>query len=134
MTVQSIKITDGSTNTSTYSYGDNTGSWQSIKVVNGESAAAKQLNKLSTVQSAKQHWNGLSNTAKIAIACSVLGVLLLVIIIYTAVCIVQRKKGRAEKAIADRAWDEQQNELMDYRKKMAKGDFAVSYMGHGEKF
>lgn len=134
MTVQSIKITDASTNTSSYSYGDTTGSYQSIQVVPGDSAAYKLLNKKSALGVTKAQWNGLSNTAKIGIGCGIGGAFALLIIIYTAVCIVQRKRGRAEKAIADRQWDEHTAELLEYRSQMSKGNFAVSYMGHGEKF
>ena len=126
MTVQSIKITDATTNVTSYSYGDSTGSYQSIKSEPGVSAASKLANKVSTVQSAQKQWNGLSKTAKIAIACSVLGVVVIIIIAYTAICIVQRKKGRLERQRADKEWDEQQNELAAYKSRMAKGGFAVS--------
>ncbi|TKA78383.1 hypothetical protein B0A55_04723 [Friedmanniomyces simplex] len=134
MTIQSIKITDASTNTSSYTYGDNTGDYQSIKAVAGESAAYKLLNKKSAIESATAQWNGLSDGAKIGIGCGVGGAFAVLIIVYTAVCIVQRKRGKAEKAIADEQWNEHTSELMEYRTQMAKGHFAVSHMGHGEKF
>ncbi|KAK5159560.1 hypothetical protein LTS14_002702 [Recurvomyces mirabilis] len=134
MTVQSITITDATTNVTSYTYGDTTGSYQSITSTPGISAASKLANKVSAAQSAQKQWNGLSQTAKIAIGCSVVGVLLIVVVAYTAICVVQRKKGRLERQRADREWDEQQNELLAYRSRMAKGGFAVSHMGHGEKF
>ncbi|KAK5721520.1 hypothetical protein LTR15_006109 [Elasticomyces elasticus] len=134
MTVQSIKITDASTNTSSYTYGDTTGSYQSIKANPGDSAAYKLISKKTTIESAKESWNGLSDTAKIGIGCGIGGAFALLIIVYTAVCIVQRKRGRAEKAVADKQWNEHTEELMEYRSQMAKGKFAVSHMGHGEKF
>lgn len=84
------------------------------------------------MQKAEKHWGGLSNTAKIAIAGSVGGVVLLVIIIYTFVCITQRKKGRAEREIHDKEWAAHESELAAYRQKMARGDFAISHLGHGE--
>lgn len=134
MTVQSIKVTDGSTNTSSYLYGDQTGSYTSVKTVTGESAAYKALNKQSTVEQAQKKWHGLSTTAKIAIAASVVGTFVVVVIAYTIVCVTQRKRGRAEKAAADKVWDQQESELMEYRNRMKRGDFAVTHMGHGEKF
>lgn len=134
MTVQSIKVTDGSTNTSSYVYGDQTGTYSSIKALGGESAAYKLLNKQTTVESATKKWNGLSSGAKIGIACGVGGLLVIIIIACTACCIVQRRQGRRERAISDKQWDESSAELMEYRQRMARGDFAVSHMQHGEKF
>lgn len=134
MTVQSIKITDGSTNTSTYSYTDHTGSWKSIKAVPGESAAYKDLHQQSTIQSVEKHWDGLSTAGKIGIACGVIGTLLLgLAAFFTFVCI-QRRKGRKMALVENKEWDEQQNELLEYRQRMAKGGFAVTQMGHGQRY
>lgn len=93
----------------------------------------KALNKLSTKAKAEEKWTGLSDTAKYAIGGSVGGTVLLVIIIYTFVCITQRKKGRAEREIEDKEWAAHEDELASYRQKMARGDFAVSHLGHGEQ-
>jgi len=133
MTIQSIKVTDGSTNTSAYIFGDQTGSYQSIKALAGASAAYRQLHKQTATQRVQQKWAGLSTNAKIGIASAVGGTLVLLVIVYTIVCVTQRKRGRAEKAVADKQWDEQHNELMEYRNRMKRGDFAVTHMGHGEK-
>ncbi|EME78213.1 glycoside hydrolase family 16 protein, partial [Pseudocercospora fijiensis CIRAD86] len=111
MTVKSIRITDGTTNSSVYSYGDHTGSYQSIKVTDGESDAYKAINKKSHFQSAEQKWNGLSTGAKIGIACGVLGAFAIALIAFTFYCCAQRKKGRAEKEAHDKEWEQQENEL-----------------------
>ena len=92
----------------------------------------KALNKLSHRQKAEEKWTGLSQTAKYIIAGSVVGTFLVVCIIYTFVCITQRKKGRAECEIADKEWNAHQEEMAAYREKMARGDFAISHLGHGE--
>lgn len=134
MTVQSIKITDGSTNTTSYSYKDRSGSYQSINATPGESASYKELHKESTTENIQSHWNGLSKNAKIGIACGVVGGFALFVVAFTAFCCVQRKRGREEARKLDKEWDDQQNELMEYRSQMAKGQFAVSQMGHGERF
>lgn len=133
MIVQSIKVTDGSTNTSSYLYGDQTGSYQSIKATAGQSKAYRAINKKTAAQQAVANWNGLSTGAKIGIACGVIGFVLTVVGFWMTFCIVQRKKGRAEKALADKQWDSQHAELMEYRNRMARGDFAITHMGHGEK-
>ena len=136
MTVQSIKITDGSTNTSSYMYGDNTGDFSSIKATAGESKVYKILNQQSTYVSVAAKFNKLSTGAKIGIACGVIGTLLIALIGFVVFCVKSRRQGKREKAIADQRWDENNAELMDYRQKMAKGGFAQSHMdmGHGEKF
>ena len=132
MTVQSIKITDGSTNTSSYAYGDNTGDYSSIKTTTGESKAYKILNKQSNFESVTTKFNKLSTGAKIGIACAVIGVLLIALVAFVVFCIKSRRAGKREKAIADQKWNEQHNELMEYRQRMARGDFAFSG-GSGEK-
>lgn len=126
MSVKSIRIVDGTTNSSTYSYGDHTGSYSSIKVVNGESAAYKALNKKSHVESAAQRWDGLSTGAKIGIACGVLGALAIAFVVFLFYCMSQRKKGREEKAAQDQEWERQESELLAYRSMMAQGDFAFT--------
>ncbi|KAK4611840.1 putative extracellular glycosidase [Fulvia fulva] len=126
MNVKSIKITDGTTNSSSYSYGDHSGHWSSIQIKEGQSEAYKRINKLSTAQMAEKHWQGLSTDAKIGIAVGVLGGVLVAVIAWIFFCISQRKKGRAEAAAHDQAWEQQNAELMEYKSMMAQGNFAVS--------
>lgn len=133
MKIKSLRVEDAHTNSSSYHYSDASGSHASIVVNEGESAVYKALNKLSTKQKAEEKWTGLSDTAKYAIAGSVCGTVLLVCIIYTFVCITQRKKGRLEREIHDKEWQAHQDELAAYRQKMARGDFAISHLGHGEQ-
>ncbi|KAK3718698.1 hypothetical protein LTR37_004915 [Vermiconidia calcicola] len=134
MTVQSLRIVDAHTNVSWYSYEDKTGSYESIKATPGESNAYRLIHEKSFYEKTEQKWNGLSTGAKIGIACGVLGVFLLALIVFVFYCIKQRRHGKAEKAAADKEWDYHQQELDEYRTRMKRGDFAVSHMGHGEKF
>jgi len=133
MKIKSLRVEDAHTNSSSYSYSDTSGSHASIKVAEGESEVYKALNKLSHRQKAEEKWTGLSQTAKYIIAGSVVGTFLLVCIIYTFVCITQRKKGRAERELEDKEWAAHEDELAAYRQKMARGDFAISHLGHGEQ-
>lgn len=126
MDVKSIKITDGTTNSSSYSYGDHSGSYESIKVVDGQSDAYKAINKLTTVEKAEKKWHGLSTGAKIGIAVGVVGAFAIGLIAFSFYFASQRRKGRAEAAAHEKAWEEQNNELMEYRAMMAQGSFAVS--------
>ena len=139
MKIQSIKVTDGGTNTSSYTWGTHngdaaSGSYQNINSTPGESKFVQLLNKKTTSQAAIDKFNGLSMGAKIGIAAGVGAGLLIAIIAFTVFCIKQRRAGKREKALADQSWNEQAAELMSYRQRMAHGQFAVSHMGHGEKY
>ncbi|EME39843.1 glycoside hydrolase family 16 protein [Dothistroma septosporum NZE10] len=126
MNVKSIKVTDGTTNSSSYSYGDHSGLWSSIQIKDGESEAYKHINKLTTVQSAEKDWQGLSIGAKIGIAVGVIGGVLIAVLAWMFLCISQRKKGRVEAAEHEKLWEQQNAELMEYKSMMAQGNFAVS--------
>lgn len=124
MTVQSLKVIDGHQNASSYSYNGQSGSYQSIDVTAGESDAYQALNQpaqQSTTQQVEQKWNGLSTGAKIGIAVGVLGGLGLAFVVFLIYCFRQRRSGRLEKAAADREWDQQRTELLEYKKQMAQG-------------
>lgn len=134
MTVQSLKVVDAQTNVSWYSYSDTSGSYESIKMTDGESNALKAMNEKSTYQKAQERFDGLSTGAKIGIAGGVIGFFALCLIAFAFYCVKQRRAGKAEKAKADKEWDGHQAELMEYRNRMKRGDFAIHHMGHGEKF
>lgn len=134
MTVKSLKVVDAQTNVSWYGYEDTSGSYESVKMVTGASNAFKAINELSSRQKAEQQWQGLSTGAKIGIAGGVLGFFAICLIAFVFYCIKQRRAGKAEKDKADKEWDSHQAELMEYRNRMKRGDFAIHHMGHGEKF
>ncbi|KAI7132323.1 hypothetical protein KC316_g16930, partial [Hortaea werneckii] len=49
-------------------------------------------------------------------------------------CIFQRRKGKKERLAADAEWDKEQAELQEYQVMMRNGKFAMSSLGHGQKF
>ena len=114
-------MVDAHQNVSSYSYGDNSGSWQSIDVKAGHSDVYNDLNNVSGSKKVAQQWNGLSTGAKIGIAAGVGGTLLVAFLAFLVYCFRQRKSGRLEREAADRLWDQQHSELMEYRKQMAHG-------------
>lgn len=134
MQIKSIRVTDGTNNTSSYSYSDRSGAWQSIVGVAGESQAYIAMHTLTAAQRAQQNWNNLSPAAKIGIGCAIGGVFLIGFIAFAFYFISQRRAGRAERQLADKEWEQHTNELADYRRMMAKGQFAIQHMGHGEKY
>ena len=122
MPVQSIAVSDGTPNASMYNYGDRSGSFKSINVTHGTSVAASKLAGAPS-QTITQKVNGLSNAAKIAIASSVGGVVLLLALAWTICCCKARRSGRRERAIEEANWDKRNQELMEYRRQMAAGRF-----------
>ncbi|KAL8649965.1 MAG: hypothetical protein Q9210_004094 [Variospora velana] len=124
MSVKSVRVTDFSRG-SEYSYGDMTGSWESIKIKPGNSTIAEELNAPPPM-TASQRWNKLSPGAKIGVG-SAVGVACVALVALAAFyCVRQRKAGRKERASADQQFEKETTELMAYRQRMAKGGFAVS--------
>ncbi|EXJ81283.1 murein transglycosylase [Capronia epimyces CBS 606.96] len=120
MAVQSVRVTDSSRGTQ-YVYGDKTGSWQSIKVLN-ETAALKLDgdNGESTTQTMKQKWNGLTPTTKYIIIGVVGGVILLALAIFAFCCIRQRRAGKHEKLVEDAKYEQNAAEVLAYRADMSR--------------
>lgn len=123
-------MVDGHQNAAWYSYGDRSGSAESIDVEKGQSNAFKAIHAKTTVEQLQHKWDGLSTPAKIGIACGVLGAFAIAMVAFAFYCVKERRAGKREKAIADQAWEAQQAELMEYRNRMKRGDFAVGFMGH----
>lgn len=124
MSVKSVRITDLSSG-SEYSYGDMTGSWDSIKIKAGNSTIAKELNAPPPM-TASQRWDKLSPGAKIGVGSAVGAASLALVALAALYCVRQRRVGSKERAVADREFERETSELMAYRQKMAKGGFAVS--------
>ncbi|KAL8687759.1 MAG: hypothetical protein Q9218_006164 [Villophora microphyllina] len=124
MSVRSVRVTDFSSGKE-YSYGDTSGSWESIKIAAGNSTIADQLNAPPPM-TATQRWNHLSQGAKIGVGSSVGAACLALVGLAAFYCLRQRRAGRRERAAADRHFESETRELMDYRARMAKGGFAVS--------
>ena len=115
MTIQSMKIVDGTSNVTSYAYSDQSGDYSSITTEPGNSKAYNILNQKSTTEKAKQKWDGLSTGAKIGIACGVIGAVAIGILAWCTFCIFQRRKGKKERLAADAEWDKEQAELQEYQ-------------------
>lgn len=116
MTVRSVRISDRGQGTQ-YVYGDNSGSFGSIKSLN--TTAPINLDGTGGASVVK-HWNGLSSTAKIAIAASVGGALLIALIVFIFCCIKQRRAGKHEKLLEDAKFEKDRAELMAFRAEMGR--------------
>ncbi|KAI4223316.1 MAG: hypothetical protein L6R36_005522 [Xanthoria steineri] len=124
MSIKSVRVKDYSEGKE-YIYRDMTGSWDSIEIVPGNSAALKTLNAPPSL-TASQRWNKLSPGGKIGVG-SAVGVTSVALIVLAALyCVRQRRAGRRERAMADLAFERERTELSAYQMQMAKGNFAVS--------
>lgn len=117
MTVQSLRITDRTTGYSQYQYGDNSGSFESIKTLNTTKAIQLDGTNEKTVA---QKWSGLSQNAKIAIAASVCGALLIALCVFAFCCIRQRRAGKHEKLLEDAKYEKDRAELLAFRAEMGR--------------
>ncbi|GAM88373.1 hypothetical protein ANO11243_064060 [Dothideomycetidae sp. 11243] len=113
--VNAVEVEDYSKGSS-YTYGDRSGSFGSIKVATGNSTIADRIAKPHGVV---QHWSNLPVAARIGIiggACAVAGICLVALVFC---CIKNRRAGRREKAIADAEWERNLSESQRYKRRMA---------------
>jgi len=129
MFVKSIKVTDQNLNATTYKYGDQTGSWESIKIdKSGESDVTKYINT-PPPPTAAQRWQAMSSGAKIAIIVCPTALLGALAVFGCFFCIKQRRLGRRERVMEDASWDKQSAEMLAYRRHMSTAKF-----GHGAQY
>ncbi|KAL8746993.1 MAG: hypothetical protein Q9190_001072 [Brigantiaea leucoxantha] len=119
MYISSVRVTDFS-HGSKYSYGDTSGSWESIKMTPGNSTLAKILSRPPPL-TPSQRWNRLPPAAKIGIGSAVGAVCVGLILLFAIYFIKQRRAGRKERAIADAGFEKETQELLVYRGEMGKG-------------
>ncbi|BDD62458.1 hypothetical protein MPDQ_008000 [Monascus purpureus] len=113
MTVQSVRVQDFSTGKE-YSYGDQTGDWQSIKITEGNSTIKNEL--LKPHLSVSERWKNLSSGAKAGVGIGIAVFIVAVIVAITICCVVQRKKGRAEYAAAMAKFDNDRKDILTRQK------------------
>lgn len=122
MTIQSVKVTDGTLNASSYSYQGHSGNWQSIKITEGQSTASQKIHAPPPL-TVRQRWNQLPTGAKIAIVCGSVAVAAILLGILTYCCIKRRKQGRKERALLDAQWDRDEAELLEHKRRWANGEY-----------
>ena len=128
MDVKSVRVSDYSSGKQ-YTYGDHSGTWQSIKSVAGNSTIADTVNA-GPAPTVADRWKGLSKGAQIGIIAGVGAVLLAAIVTFTICCCKQRRAGRRERALADAEWDKNTAELMAYKSRI-NNPGAMPGFGHG---
>ncbi|KAK3290261.1 concanavalin A-like lectin/glucanase domain-containing protein [Chaetomium fimeti] len=98
-----------------YEYTDKTGSWESIKVIEGNSTVKEVMNA-PPEKSLSEKWNDLPNGSKIAIYASVAGFFGLLLCTGLFYCIRQRRRGAREAKAAEARAEAERLELERFRK------------------
>ncbi|KAL9124809.1 MAG: hypothetical protein Q9217_005906 [Psora testacea] len=119
MWIKSARVTDFGSGKE-YKYKDNTGMWQSIDVVAGNSSAADTLSA-GPSQTVRQRWEGLSKEGKIAVGSTVGAVALLGLSLFSFFFFKQRRRGKRERAAAEAAYEKDTTELLQYKAQGGKG-------------
>lgn len=116
MTMQSLYVADYSSG-STYTYSDQTGSYDSIDITSGNSTIADRLAKPHGV---KARYHALPNWAKAVIAAGSVAVVAIGLAVFVFCCVKSRRAGRRARAAADAQWEKDMNELDEYKKQQSQ--------------
>ncbi|KAK3934912.1 concanavalin A-like lectin/glucanase [Diplogelasinospora grovesii] len=114
MYVKTARVADYSSGKE-YSYGDMSGSWQSIKITAGNSTVKEAINA-PPAQTLADKWNAISPTAKVAIYASAAGVGAALVAWALFYCIRQRRRGAREARLAEAKAEEERLELERFKK------------------
>ncbi|KAH6855443.1 concanavalin A-like lectin/glucanase domain-containing protein [Chaetomium sp. MPI-CAGE-AT-0009] len=114
MFVRSAHVEDYSSGKE-YEYTDKTGSWESIKIIEGNSTVKEVMNK-APEKSLSEKWNDLPSGSKIAIYSSVAGFFGLLLFTGLFYCIRQRRRGAREAKAAEARAEAERLELERFRK------------------
>ncbi|KAI9925633.1 hypothetical protein ASPWEDRAFT_41754 [Aspergillus wentii DTO 134E9] len=113
MVVKSVRAVDFHTGKE-YEYGDHSGSWESIKVVEGNSTTVTELNK-PPPKSLSEKWADLPTGAKVGIGCGAAAAGVLAVAAFLIFCLRQRRKGRLEHALEDSKFSSDRNEMNNFQ-------------------
>ncbi|KAB8219449.1 concanavalin A-like lectin/glucanase domain-containing protein [Aspergillus novoparasiticus] len=99
MTVQRIRVQDFHSGKE-YTYSGNSGSYDSINVVSGNSTAKTEINK-KPAKTLAQKWDDLGKAAHIGVYCGAAAAGVLIVAGIAMWCVRQRRKGRLERGLAE---------------------------------
>ncbi|KAL7621024.1 hypothetical protein AAE478_008336 [Parahypoxylon ruwenzoriense] len=126
MYVKSAHVQDYSTGKE-YSYGDHSGTWESIKIATGNSTAYENIHR-EPEKSLSEKWNELPASTKAGVyaaAGGVGGLLLIALVVYS---IKQRRRGRQEAALLAQRQEQERVELERFKKEGRNPD-ALNFDG-----
>ncbi|KAL4879654.1 concanavalin A-like lectin/glucanase domain-containing protein [Aspergillus karnatakaensis] len=113
MVVKDVRVQDFSSGKA-YEYGDDSGMWESINIIKGNSTAAEEISK-PPPKSLSEKWNDLPGGAKAGVYAGAAGVGAILLALFIFFYIRQRKKGRLEHALDDAKWATERNEMNNFQ-------------------
>ncbi|PWY92637.1 concanavalin A-like lectin/glucanase [Aspergillus heteromorphus CBS 117.55] len=128
MVVQKVRVHDFHSGKE-YEYTNHSGSWESIKVVAGNSTTVTELNKVPK-ETLAEKWAKLSTGAKtgIYVAIAVVGAGAASAFIFF--CLKQRKSGRLEHALNDAKWDSERTEMDNFQSEWKQSEWRHKPRGY----
>ncbi|KAI0173686.1 glycoside hydrolase family 16 protein [Hypoxylon sp. FL1284] len=114
MYVKSAHVADASTGKD-YTYGDHSGSWESIKIASGNSTAVENINR-QPEKSLSEKWDDLPSSTKTGVYAAAGGVGALLFIGLIFYYLKQRKRGKQEAALAAQRQEQERVELERFKK------------------
>ncbi|KAM7187160.1 concanavalin A-like lectin/glucanase domain containing protein [Naviculisporaceae sp. PSN 640] len=129
MFVRSAQVHDFSSGKE-YVYSDNSGSWESIQAVQGESKVYEVVNA-PPEKSMAEKWEELPSTAKTAIYAGGAGLGAIIIVLAVFYCIRQRRRGVREAKIAEAKMQEERLELERFKQAGIDPD---SFIANGHEY
>ncbi|KAF9892974.1 hypothetical protein FE257_000566 [Aspergillus nanangensis] len=113
MVVQSCRVHDFHTGKE-YEYGDHSGTWESINVVDGNSTAVEEINK-PPEKSLSEKWDEIPNGGKIGVYVGAAAVGAMLIALFIFFCIRKRRQGRLEHALGDAQYNTERTEMNNFQ-------------------
>lgn len=126
MYVKSAQVEDYSTGKE-YSYGDHSGSWESIKIASGNSTAYENINR-QPEKSLSEKWNDLPSSTKSGVYAAAGGVGALLFVALAFYYIRQRRRGKQEAALLAQRQEQERVELERFKKEGRNPD-ALAFDG-----
>ncbi|KAI1445552.1 glycoside hydrolase family 16 protein [Annulohypoxylon stygium] len=114
MYVKSALVQDYSTGKE-YSYGDHSGTWQSIKIASGNSTAVENINK-QPEKSLSEKWNDLPSSTKNGVYAAAGGVGAIAFIALVVFGLRQRRRGKQEAALLAQRQEQERVELERFKR------------------
>ncbi|XXH03200.1 hypothetical protein Hte_009597 [Hypoxylon texense] len=126
MYVKSAHVEDYSTGKE-YSYGDHSGTWESIKIATGNSTAVENINKVPE-KSLSEKWNDLPSGTKSGVYAGAGGVGALLFLGLAVYYVKQRRRGKQEAALAAQRMEQERVEMERFKKEGGNPD-ALAFDG-----
>ncbi|KAJ5634261.1 hypothetical protein N7528_002103 [Penicillium herquei] len=128
MTVQRIRVKDFSSGKE-YEYEGTSGSYDSIKIISGNSTASEEINK-APAKTLAEKWADLGEGAHIGIYCGAAAAGGILVAAFSWWCIRQRRQGRLQRALDDASNGQELKNLEQYQAQWGQANWGTRQSYH----